>query len=77
MDPVKKIEKRLNVSMYAFAGANILAFIFFLIAYVLSEEIWFLVAGLALIAATVVYRIFLQRIRGKLRTAMKNGDKNE
>ena len=61
----KKIIQSLKTSMYIVVGANIVAASLFFIAFVLTNNFWFLVAVILVALASVGFVIFGMKMKGK------------
>ena len=68
----KKIIKSLNTSIYIVVGANIVAALLFLAAFILTDNYWFLVAVILVTLASVGFVIFGLKMKGKYNRLLKN-----
>ena len=67
MDKSKNnINKNLTMSVMFMSGTNFVTFLILLWVYTVTKEIWFLIAGIAMLVAGVAFMIVVSKYRAKI-----------
>lgn len=61
------MNKNLTMSVMFMSGANFVTFFILLWVYKVTNEIWFLIAGIAMLIAGVLFMIVVSKFKTKLR----------
>lgn len=61
------MNKNLTMSVMFMSGANFVTFFILLWVYKVTNEIWFLIAGIAMLIAGVLFMIIVSKFKTKLR----------
>ncbi|MCB9222128.1 MAG: hypothetical protein H6615_09930 [Ignavibacteria bacterium] len=61
------MNKNLTMSIMFMSGANFVTFFILLWVYSITKEIWFLIAGIAMLVAGVAFMIIVSKFKTKLR----------
>ncbi len=61
------MNKNLTMSVMFMSGANFVTFFILLWVYKVTNEIWFLIAGIAMLIAGVLFMIIVSKFKVKLR----------
>ena len=61
------MNKNLTMSVMFMSGANFVTFFILLWVYKVTNEIWFLIAGIAMLIASVLFMIIVSKFKTKLR----------
>jgi len=80
MDKSKNnINKNLTMSIMFMSGTNFVTFIILLWVYSVTKEIWFLIAGIAMLVAGVAFMILVSKYRAKINklNELKQNKKSE
>lgn len=64
--PNKNTTKNITMSIMFMSGANFLTFIILMWVYSVTMEIWFLIAGIAMLVSGVVFMIVVSKFKAKL-----------
>lgn len=64
---VNNMNKNLTMSIMFMSGANFVTFFILLWVYSITKEIWFLIAGIAMLVAGVAFMIIVSKFKTKLR----------
>ncbi len=73
----KKIIQNLKTSIYVVVGANILAGLLFLTAFILTDNYWFLTAVILVFLASVGFIIFGVKMKAKYDRILKDASSIE
>lgn len=60
------INRNLTLSIVFMSGANFITFLILMWVYSITKEIWFLIAGLAMLVAGVSFMILISKYKAKL-----------
>lgn len=60
------INRNLTLSIVFMSGANFITFLILMWVYSITKEIWFLIAGLAMLIAGVSFMILISKYKAKL-----------
>lgn len=67
MDKSKNnINKNLTMSVMIMSGTNFVTFLILLWVYSVTNEIWFLIAGVAMLLAGIAFMILVSKYRAKI-----------
>lgn len=72
-----KIQKNIMMARIFIAAANLIAGILFFVAYYLTDTIWYMIAGIALILAGVVGYIYFGFVGKKFNKIAEASDTTE
>lgn len=61
------MNKNLTMSVMFMSGANFVTFFILLWVYKVTQEMWFLIAGIAMLIAGVAFMIIVSKFKVKLR----------
>ena len=64
---LNNMNKNLTMSIMFMSGANFVTFFILLWVYSITKEIWFLIAGIAMLVAGVAFMIIVSKFKTKLR----------
>lgn len=64
--PNKNTNKNITMSIMFMSGANFLTFIILMWVYSVTKEIWFLIAGIAMLVSGVAFMIVVSKYKAKL-----------
>ncbi len=62
----KNMRKNLTMSIAIMSGANFVTFLILVWVYSVTKEIWFLIAGVAMLVAGVAFMILVNKYKAKL-----------
>jgi hypothetical protein len=63
---MKNINKNLTLAIIFMSGTNFITFLILMWVYSVTKEIWFLIAGLAMLVAGVSFMILVSKYKKKL-----------
>jgi F0F1-type ATP synthase assembly protein I len=63
----KNVNQNLTKSIIFMSGANFVTFLILLWVYSVTKEIWFLIAGIAMLVSGVAFMIVVNKYKKKLR----------
>ncbi|PKL80819.1 MAG: hypothetical protein CVV25_02575 [Ignavibacteriae bacterium HGW-Ignavibacteriae-4] len=71
------MNKNLTMSVMFMSGANFVTFFILLWVYKVTQEMWFLIAGIAMLIAGVAFMIIVSKFKVKLRKLEELKQKRE
>lgn len=72
----KNFNKNVTLSIAIMSGANFVTFLVLLWVYSITQEIWFIIAGIAMLISGIAYMIVVNKYRAKI-NKLKDNSPNE